>query len=144
MNVMGDVIFDTLRNQEGGHVGLIMSWDSSQSFGCPLLVKTHIVLLFLVSNNVVCLHRTAAYHKSKPSWHLFLHGWSPLHCWTQWQQALVNVKRKPCLGQSVSDPSKQTALAKQCMQLLKGFLKTLTGRTLYSLQEGYQCRITRE
>lgn len=63
MNVMGDVIFDTLRK-----LGLIMFWDSFQSFGRPLLVHAGTVFLFPVSNNVVCFAQNCSlYHKSNRS-----------------------------------------------------------------------------
>lgn len=57
MNVMGDVIFDTER---GGHVGLIMFWDSFQSCSRPLLVEEYTVRLSESAMWCVCteLHAT--------------------------------------------------------------------------------------
>ncbi len=75
-----------------------------------------------------------------PSWHLFLHGWSPSHCWTQWQQTLVSVKRKRPCQQLITASS----IGQAVHAAIEGFSQTLTGSTLYSLRESCHCGMTRE
>lgn len=140
-------------------LALITSWDSLQSFSRPLLVKGCTVLLSLsaimwdVCTELQPTTKTTAASSIMTSIFAWVVPFTLLNsvtasyrgCKKESPAPILGRKKKEfCLGQSVSNSSKQTALAKQCIQLLKGFLKTLPGRTLYSLQEGCHCGMMRE